>query len=203
VPARSVSVLVLILVLATVAGCGTTPPPAPTDSVLAPAPKDAPSTPVQSGPSAEARLASYRAAVDAAAARSMAAARTPEERSLVEADLAFSALAREAGAPEAFARQMLPDGKTFPAGEPPAVGPDAVRAALEGAGTQWWWAPEEVRVSGDLGVTWGVAAIGVTTPDGKADAVQTRYVSVWRRDPDGRWKLWLDIGNRGPGLGAP
>ncbi len=149
-------------------------------------------------PTVEATLAEARAKVAAAAAKSRANAKTPEEKAIVEADLAFAADAAKRGAAAAFAERMHAQGKLFPPRQPVAVGPEAVRALFKDDTSLWEWAPVEAVAHGDLGVTWGIAAISGKGEDGKPFAVTTRYTTVWRRDASGAWKIWIDVGTPGP-----
>lgn len=149
-------------------------------------------------PSAEATLAEARTKIAAAAAKARANAKTPEEKAIVEADLAFAADAAKRGAGPAFKAVYHPEGKLLPARAPVAVGPEAVAAVFNGDTSLWEWAPVEAVASGDLGVTWGIAAISGKGEDGKAFAVTTRYTTVWRRDAAGAWKIWMDVGTPGP-----
>jgi ketosteroid isomerase-like protein len=68
------------------------------------------------------------------------------------------------------------------------------------------WHPTQVEVSssGDLGYTIGeYERIGKDSSGSPATA-NGNYVSIWRRQPDGRWKVVLDIGTPGtPVLGKP
>jgi len=45
-----------------------------------------------------------------------------------------------------------------------------------------------------------IAAFRTLDAKGAVTAHQTRYVSDWRRDSAGQWRIWVDIGNAGPGL---
>lgn len=132
------------------------------------------------------------AEVDAARAAVLAKAKGAE-RSLVEADLAFADDAAKRHVSDAFADRFLADGKLFPRGEAVTAGPEAIRALLKSSRATWHWAPVEARVSGDLGVTWGIAAIVV----GPGRVVRTRYVTTWRKQGK-TWRIWLDIGSEGP-----
>lgn len=142
--------------------------------------------------------AAARAKIAAAAASSRANAKTPEEKAVVEADLAFAADASKRGAQAAFGAVIHPQGKMFPPRQPVVVGPAAVSELFKGDTSRWEWAPVEVAARGDLGVTWGIALITGKGEDGKPFAVTTRYTTVWRRDASGAWKLWLDVGTPGP-----
>ena len=142
--------------------------------------------------------AAARAKIAAAAQASRANAKTPEERAVVEADLAFAADAHKRGAQAAFVAVIHPDGKMFPPRQPVVIGPEAVKALFKDDTSTWEWAPVQVAASGDLGATWGIALITGKGEDGKPFAVTTRYTTVWRRDASGTWKLWLDVGTQGP-----
>jgi len=150
------------------------------------------------GPSVEASLAAARAKIAAAAAKARANAHTVEEKAIVEADLAFAADAAKRGAETAFGERMLANGRLFPARQPIAVGPDAARTLFKGDASLWEWAPVEAVANGDLGVTWGIAAISGKGEDGKPFVVTTRYTTVWRKDDKGAWKIWIDLGTPGP-----
>lgn len=121
-------------------------------------------------------------------------------KSLFEADLAFAAEARERHVSDAFADRFLPDGKTFPNGRPIVVGPEAVRESLKASQAEWYWAPVEGKVDGDLGVTWGRAFLVVrgAGEDDEDQAYRSRYVTVWSREEEGEWKIWLDLGTEAP-----
>lgn len=149
-------------------------------------------------PSVETTLAEARAKIAAAAANARANARSAEEKAVVEADLAFAADAAKRGAAAAFKAVYLPQGKLLPARAPVAVGPEAVAALFKDDPALWEWAPVEAVANGDLGVTWGIAAISGKGEDGKPFVVTTRYTTVWRKDAGGVWKIWIDVGTPGP-----
>ncbi len=146
----------------------------------------------------DADVAAARAKIVAAAAASRANAKSAEEKAIVEADLAFAADAAKRGAAAAFGDRLHADGKMFPARQPIAVGPEAARALFKDDTATWAWAPMQAVANGDLGVTWGIALISGKGEDGKPFAVTTRYTTVWRRDAQGVWKIWIDVGTPGP-----
>lgn len=131
----------------------------------------------------------------AAAAR---AADVPEEvKEIFEADLAFAADARMRHVSDAFADRFLDDGKIFSNGRAVVVGPDAVRESLKANKAEWYWAPVEGKADGDVGVTWGRAFLVVRGEDGaEAQTYRSRYVTVWSRDENGDWKIWIDLGTQ-------
>lgn len=133
--------------------------------------------------------------IDALAAEALANAANDELRALYQADLDFSADARERHVSDAFADRFLEDGMTFSNGRAPVVGPEAIREAMKDGEAIWRWAPVAGKVDGDLGVTWGRAFLYVPAKDdAEPRTFRSRYVTVWERDEDGEWKIWIDLG---------
>ncbi len=62
------------------------------------------------------------------------------------------------------------------------------------------WKPlrAEVAASGDLGYTFGAFAYYTKTLFGKDTIFYGNYVTVWRRQPDGKWKFVVDGGTDTP-----
>jgi ketosteroid isomerase-like protein len=58
------------------------------------------------------------------------------------------------------------------------------------------WHPTRVEVSssGDLGYSIGEYERIGKDPSGKPETATGSYVSIWRRQPNGKWKIVLDIG---------
>jgi ketosteroid isomerase-like protein len=54
---------------------------------------------------------------------------------------------------------------------------------------------EDVLVGGDLAVETGTYEWTVQPKKGKAMLDKGNYVTVWRRQPDGSWKIVRDISN--------
>jgi ketosteroid isomerase-like protein len=67
------------------------------------------------------------------------------------------------------------------------------------AGPNWsiTWAPlyAEVGKSADLGYTTGSFEIHDKSSDGAPVVRKGSYVTIWRKQPDGAWKVALDIGS--------
>ena len=75
------------------------------------------------------------------------------------------------------------------------VGPAALRARMEAgplAKASWEWHPVwgTAADSGDLGVTVGLSKISTGS-----DAYIGKYLTVWKHQPDGSWKIIRDINN--------
>jgi hypothetical protein len=114
----------------------------------------------------------------------------------IAADLAFSRLAGDSGAAAAFGHYAAPEAFMFGGGIP-TRGPDAIRRLFEGGPpTTWAWHPVVAHASapGDLGYTVGEAVI---TPQG-GPARYSKYLTIWRRLPDGTVRYLTDGGNPRP-----
>lgn len=123
------------------------------------------------------------------------------EQQLLDADAAFARDVAARGL-EAWVEAFAPDGAMLGAGGPRVVGHVAIREEMAALGDprkappalrlEWW--PKAARVSDDgtLGYTIGNAVV-----HGAAGDRKTKYLTVWRRQPDGVWKAEVDIGNAG------
>lgn len=132
-----------------------------------------------------------------------AAPTVPTPADLVAADRAFAAdVARDGLA--AWLRWFEPDGVQVVPGR--IVRGDSARRALMGElladpKLKLVWAPDTaiVAASGDIGYTIGRSQVRQTNPDGTVTVRSSgRYVTIWRRQPDGSWKVELDTGNADP-----
>lgn len=114
-----------------------------------------------------------------------------EAAKLMEVDRAFAAKAAELGAPEAFHEFLDPEGfRLPPSGEVPK-GPQQVwaqLAALPKAVMSWEPRYAEVFAPGDWGWTWGDWQAHEPGAGGRRVA-QGRYVTIWRKQADGSWKV--------------
>lgn len=120
--------------------------------------------------------------------------------SLIAADEAFAAATAEHGlegwlaAFDSTAIQMEPD-------QPFAPGIQSIRAAMAPAFAdttfRLTWRPTLAFASaaGDLGYTLGVWQSRHYTADGKAAVATGKYVTIWRKQADGSWKVVFDGGN--------
>jgi ketosteroid isomerase-like protein len=118
----------------------------------------------------------------------------------VEADRAFAALAAQTDAANAFESFAASDAVTF-AGPELSRGPTAIRKSLEGGPPETWkWGPVGAGSSSDgsLGFTVGDAIIQIRNAGGDTTVVRSKYLTVWRREPDGRARFIIDAGNALP-----
>lgn len=146
---------------------------------------------------AEGTIKEEIAKIEALAKAARTADVSDDVKSIFEADLDFGADARKRHVSDAFADRFVADGKMFPDSQPIVTGPEAVREALKASKAEWYWAPVEGRADGDVGVTWGRAFLVVRGVEGRPDQTyRGRYVTVWTRDDDGAWKIWIDLGTQ-------
>lgn len=115
------------------------------------------------------------------------------------ADLAFAALAGKRGAPDAFAAFAAPDAVTFSGSGEINRGPAGIRRWLDGDDAAWQWRPVVSGGAPDLGFTVGESVI---TPKGGA-ASYGKYLTLWRREANGKVLYLADGGNARPAPPRP
>ena len=116
---------------------------------------------------------------------------------ILAADRAFAALCFEKGAAKAFATYAADDAISFGSAWAPVMGPSAIAALVGNTGTLEW-APEggKMAASGDLGYTWGrwKSTPAAAKPGEIPKPLHGKYVTIWQKQADGRWKFTLDTG---------
>ena len=118
-----------------------------------------------------------------------------ERQALLEADALFLAAADERGA-DGWADFFLSDGVQFP-GSGRTDGREAIRALMgpmfAPGEPRLVWTPTDAHVGsgGDLGYTLGQWQ----TVAGDTVVHEGNYVTIWRKDDDGTWRVAVDIGN--------
>lgn len=124
--------------------------------------------------------------------------------SLVRAEAAFmrDVVARRV---EGWVAAFEPDAATFPARSAIAVGTATIRKNMtplfSDTSVHVVWHPTYAAVarSGDLGYTFGYYRWTSRDSTGKPDApADGRFVTIWRRDAAGAWKVAFDNGAPGP-----
>jgi ketosteroid isomerase-like protein len=67
-------------------------------------------------------------------------------------------------------------------------------------GTSLTWTPvkADMAASGDLGYTYGNYVFKSKNKEGKIVASYGKYMSVWKKQKDGSWKVVVDMGNSSP-----
>ena len=116
-------------------------------------------------------------------------------------DAAFSDLADRRGLAEAFSAYVAPDGAIFNGSEL-VIGPRALREFFNttNGGVALTWLPvfADVADSEDLGYTIGDYVATLRGPSGAAVQRFGKYMTVWKRQRDGRWKFVIDGGSSRP-----
>lgn len=113
-----------------------------------------------------------------------------ERGAVLDADRAWSETPPDL---DAFVAAFTPDAVNLMGGSPPSRGVEAIRAStadLFGApGFALSWEPERADVSacGDLAYT--IGSYELTTDDGTRPG---KYLTVWKKQPDGAWKVAVD-----------
>jgi len=117
------------------------------------------------------------------------------EAELLQVDRDFCDLARRGPLAEAFRAYMAEDATSMPLAQPFVHGREAIARSLSGgpAGEQLSWTPQFARASagGDLGYTYGTWEWS----DASGNVQRGKYVTIWMRQEDGRWKAVFDGGN--------
>ncbi len=117
---------------------------------------------------------------------------------LMEADRTWSKTAGDAAAFVAFTAE----GAHFLNPEAPeAVGKEQIGEAVSkmfsapGLELQWRASSAEVSGSGDLGYTLGTFELTVNDAEGNPVTREGKYVTIWRKQMDGSWKVVADAPN--------
>jgi formylglycine-generating enzyme len=129
------------------------------------------------------------------------AAKTPTQE-LLDTDRALAAQSIKIGFVAAYSKAMGPDAVKLDQGSQPAIGSKAILAQMATYSKHdvFSWTPEQavVATSGDLGYTWGRWTDTYRHKNGTIAHVYGKYLDVWRRAPDGKWRWIVDTGNDNP-----
>jgi len=117
---------------------------------------------------------------------------------MMETDREFSKMSEEKGMKHAFMQFVDNKGVLLRPNAMPLVGGEAINYISQGNDTNFimTWEPNggSVAKSGDLGYTYGLYSL---KPRDKDTVFYGTYVSIWKRQPDGKWKFVLETGNEG------
>jgi ketosteroid isomerase-like protein len=102
----------------------------------------------------------------------------------------------------AFADWFAGDGVALGNGAQPLIGKVAIgkSANWDPKVYQLTWTPTDARMgpSGDMGYTWGHFEGHSKDANGNPVTTTGRYMTIWRKEPDGNWKVVLDAGANEP-----
>jgi len=126
---------------------------------------------------------------------------TPEQSFLYSLEAKFEHDTAQGGG-AAFAKWFAPDAVTLSNGKAPVIGQAAIAASADWSPSQYQltWTPDGARMSagGDMGFTWGHYEGRSKDRDGTPIIHSGRYMTVWKKQPDGSWKVELDASNQEP-----
>ena len=126
---------------------------------------------------------------------------SPGKMVLFELEAKFAKDVAEKGG-AGFAAWFAPDGVALGNGVAAVVGQVAIAksAAWSPKDYQLTWTPTDAAMgpSGDMGYTWGHFEGHSKDANGNPVTTSGRYMTIWRREPNGDWKVVLDAGANEP-----
>lgn len=124
----------------------------------------------------------------------------PDKKELMEIDRTFSKMSEEKGMKNAFIEYIDSNGVLLKPGRMPIIGANAIDylIQLNDTGFSLTWEPNngDISASGDLGYTFGIYAL---KPNSTDTTIYGTYISIWKKEKNGKWKFVLDSGNEGIG----
>jgi ketosteroid isomerase-like protein len=125
---------------------------------------------------------------------------------MVATERAFAAAAREIGVRDSFLTFFADDAVAIvrgTAGQPASLVPAKAQLAarpLQSLPLQadLLWEPFTGQVSGDGTMGWLTGGYAVLSSTSRDLLSQGAYFSIWKRQPNGTWRVWLDEGNALP-----
>ncbi len=125
----------------------------------------------------------------------------PGKMLLFDLEAGFAKDVRERGG-AGFAEWFAEDGVTLGNGVAPVVGRVAIAKSANWSpqAYQLTWTPTDAAMgpSGDVGYTWGHFEGRSKDANGNPVVRTGRYITIWRKQPDGKWKVVLDAGANEP-----
>jgi hypothetical protein len=110
---------------------------------------------------------------------------------VLRAELAFARLAGQKGIRTAFLAWLANDAKVF---TPRMTSAREQYGPEPGDPGHLEWYPEAMGISGSGELAWSHGPWTYAPKKGEAVLVNGHFLSVWRKQPDGRWKVVADIG---------
>ena len=125
-----------------------------------------------------------------------------ERANLLETDREFAKMSVERTTAEAFKAYLTEDAVVFSQGQNPIVGRDAIYNELKEGEHEYTidWEPQdgEVAKSAEMGWIWGTWTLYIISGEDSIKMSYGKYLDVWKKQEDGSWKLYLDMGNSSP-----
>lgn len=128
-------------------------------------------------------------------------AQNPGRAFLFDLEARFARATAEGGG-QAFAIYFAEDAVTLANGKPPVVGHAAIAAQSTWSPKdyQLTWTPRggQMSASGEMGFTWGHYEGRSKDRSGNPVVTTGRYMTIWKKQADGTWKVVLDSSNDEP-----
>jgi ketosteroid isomerase-like protein len=127
-----------------------------------------------------------------------------EAQQLLETDRAWAGIAAAGTNADSVLSFWTDDARVVLPGQPVLNDKAAIREMVTRSmaipGFHVTWTPESAVVSqaGDLAYTFGTNEFTAPDSTGTLATTKGRYITVWRKEPDGRWRCVMDYSNPGP-----
>ena len=126
---------------------------------------------------------------------------SPGEMLLFDLEAKMQKDVTERGGP-GLAAWFAPDGVLLGNGAAPVIGKVAIEkfASWSPKDYQLTWTPTDAVMGpgGDMGYTWSHYEGHSKDANGNPVTTSGRFITIWRREPDGSWKVALDAGANDP-----
>ena len=122
-----------------------------------------------------------------------------ETQALLDTDRAWGQAASSGKNIDSVIAVWTEDAVVVSPGQPTYSGKAAIRqmvsTSMSTPGFHISWTPQKAAISksGDMGYTTGTNEVTVPDPTGKLTTNKGRYLSVWRKDADGKWRCVQDF----------
>ena len=123
-----------------------------------------------------------------------------DEAAIRQSDVAWSKVA-EARQVDGHNAYFLEDAVVLAPNEAMVSGKESIRKmvgemfAMPGFAIKWQPTKVEVARSGDFGYSLGTYELSINDPKGTPVADRGKYATVWKKQPDGSWKVAVDMFN--------
>jgi ketosteroid isomerase-like protein len=126
-----------------------------------------------------------------------------EKEALKQVDIEFSNLSLEKGMNFAFLSYAANDGVLLRPKSYPIEGIEKIKESLGENDTSFTltWEPlfADISESLELGYTYGIYELTIKSTEANPQVHKGTYLTIWKKDKDGKWKFVLDTGNAGLG----
>lgn len=117
---------------------------------------------------------------------------------MMDTDREFSVVSEKEGLRKAYTEYIDSSGVLLRPGSLPMAGGDAMDFITQSNDTSFvmTWEPKDASIAsaGDMGYTYGVYSV---KQKGQDSIIYGSYVTIWKRQADGKWKFVLQSGNEG------